>query len=176
MSPFFPETDPPMIRWPERYHPERTPVHACNELRSPAPAGVLWAWLVRAALWPTWYENSSNVEFLKGAGPDLAPGTVFRWRTFGVTVTSRVEEFVPGERIGWTARGIGVDAYHAWLLEPGAEGCRILTEETQHGWLARAGSALMPARMEKYHQLWIEALSRQGQTGLPPDPNPADAR
>ena len=158
-----------MIRWPERYHPDRTPVHVSNEIVSPAPAEALWAWLVRAAQWPRWYENSSKVEFLEGAGPDLAAGTLFRWRTFGITITSRVVEFVPRERIAWDARGIGVDAYHAWLLEPRAGGCRILTEETQHGWLARASSRLMPRRMGKYHQRWIEALSQKAQTGPPPN-------
>ena len=55
-----------MIRWPERYHPGRAPVHVANETVSPAPAEALWAWLVRAALWPTWYENSSGVEFPEG--------------------------------------------------------------------------------------------------------------
>jgi hypothetical protein len=159
-----------MIRWPERYRPGNTPVHVVNELRSAAPVDALWAWLVRAALWPTWYENSSNVELIEGGGPDLEAGTVFRWRTFGVTVTSRVEEFAPRERIGWTARGIGVDAYHGWLFEPGAGGCRILTEETQHGWLARTGDLVLPRRMGKWHQVWLESLSRQAITGLPPDP------
>jgi hypothetical protein len=164
-----------MIRWPEHYHPGRTPVHVRNELTSPAPPNALWAWLVRAALWPTWYENSSKVEFLEGTGPDLAAGTVFRWRTFGVRVTSRVEEFVPYERIAWSARGVGVDAYHAWLLEPGPAGCRVLTEETQHGWLARAGGALLPGRMGKYHQIWLEALSRNAATGFPPPAGTAPA-
>ncbi len=158
-----------MIRWPERYHPDNTPVFVTNEIVSPAPAEAVWAWLVRAALWPTWYENSANVEFLEGTGPDLAAGTVFRWRTFGVTVTSRVVELVPRERIAWDARAMGLDAYHAWLLEPREGGTRILTEETQHGWLARTGSLLMPRRMEKGHQTWIEALSEKAQTGMPPD-------
>lgn len=159
-----------MIRWPERYHPDRTPVHVTNEVRSTAPVGALWAWLVRADLWPKWYPNSSNVEFVEGTGPDLALGTVFRWRTFGIGITSTVREFVPGERIAWDAKGVGVDAYHAWLFEPGPDGCRILTEETQHGWMARAGSIAFPRRMGKYHQIWLENLSRQAATGLPPDP------
>jgi uncharacterized protein YndB with AHSA1/START domain len=164
-----------MVRWPERYHPERAPVHVRNELTSSAPPEALWAWLVRAALWPTWYPNSSGVEFIEGEGPDLAPGTVFRWRTFGVGITSRVEELVPCERIAWSARGVGVDAYHAWLLEPGPGGCRILTEETQHGWLARAGNTLLPRRMGKYHHIWLEGLSRQAATGFPPPAGTAPA-
>ena len=157
-----------MIRWPERYHPDHAPVHVTNELVSPARCKVLWAWLVRAVLWPAWYANASKVEFAGGAGPDLAPGVVFRWRTFGVSITSRVEEFVPCERIAWSARGVGVDAWHARLLEPRADGCRVLTAETQHGWLARAGDLVLPRRMGKWHQIWIEALDRQARTGPPP--------
>ncbi|MBV9108809.1 MAG: SRPBCC domain-containing protein [Gemmatimonadetes bacterium] len=158
-----------MIRWPERYHPDVAPVHVRNEIVSPAPAEALWAWLVRAALWPSWYPNSSRMEFLEGDPPDLALGTLFRWRTFGVTITSRVVEFVPGERIAWSADGMGVDAYHAWLLQPAEGGTRVLTEETQYGWLARTGDLVLPRRMGKHHQIWLEALSRQAQSGFPPN-------
>jgi hypothetical protein len=80
---------------------------------------------------------------------------------------SRVEEFVPAERIAWTARGTGVEAYHAWLLTPVADGCRVLTEETQYGWLARAGRLLLPNRMHTQHQRWLDALAGQAMGGSP---------
>ena len=131
---------------------------------------VIWAWLIRATRWPTWYENSAKVRFLQGNPPDLALGTRFRWKTFGVTIESTVLEFVPEERIAWDAQGVGVDAYHAWVLHRTAQGCHVLTEETQHGWLARAGDLLMPRRMSKYHQLWLEGLRDKAAEGFPPEP------
>jgi len=100
-------------------------------------------------------------------GP-LRLGTTFRWTTFGVTIVSRVEEFALGERIAWNARGTGVDAYHAWLIEKTEKGCRVLTEETQNGWAARLGKLFMPSRMQKYHQIWLEGLERQARGGGPP--------
>ena len=62
-------------------------------------------------------------------------------------------------RIAWLATGVGVQAYHAWLITPTATGCTILTEETQHGLIARAGRLVFPNRMERWHQKWLEALA-----------------
>jgi hypothetical protein len=151
------------INWPDKYHPSRTGVHVTNSLAVDVNAEVLWAWMIRAELWPTWYPNSSNVVFLNTPGPDLALGTRFRWKTFGVTIESEVQEFIPYERLAWNAVGTGVDAYHAWLFEPG----NVLTEETQKGFLARLSSLAMPTRMHKYHQIWLEKLRDKATNGLP---------
>jgi uncharacterized protein YndB with AHSA1/START domain len=91
-----------VIRWPEDRKPEKSAVHVRNELEMPASPEVVWSWLVRAALWPTWYPNSQNV-VIEGGGHDLRPGSKFRWKTFGITLDSEVEEFVPSERLAWSA-------------------------------------------------------------------------
>ena len=160
--------DSDSIIWPPRYAPENSPVHVRNELAMDASCDALWAWLIRASLWPTWYINSAHVQFPDGGGPDLTLGARYRWMTFGVTIDSTVLEFVPEERIAWNARGLGVDAYHAWVMRRTPQGCHVLTEETQHGWLARLGNLLMPNRMHKYHQVWLEALRDRAAQGYPP--------
>jgi uncharacterized protein YndB with AHSA1/START domain len=160
----------PEVRWPERYAPRHCPVHVRNELSMPdSPPARVWAWLVRAVLWPAWYVNSADLRILGSAGPDLQLGTRFRWRTFGVTIASTVLECVPGERIAWDAHAFGVDAYHAWVLRPVNGGCHVLTEETQHGALARLSHLVMPDRMHRFHQVWLEALQEQSRKGVPPD-------
>ncbi|MGO9274465.1 MAG: SRPBCC domain-containing protein [Terriglobia bacterium] len=158
-----------MIRWPQEFHPSRVPVHVRNELDMRVSPEAVWAWLVRAVIWPTWYPNSKNVRILQGPGPELAPGTRFRWRTFGVNIESVVEEFVPYERIAWSARGLGVRAYHAWLIQKTADGCHVLTEETQYGWLARLGKVFVPNRMHHHHQIWLEQLHQKAASGPPPE-------
>jgi len=157
-----------MIRWPENFSPDRTVVHVRNELEMPVTAEAVWAWLIRAKLWPTWYPNSQNV-LLEGGALDLAPGVRFRWKTFGVNLNSRIEEFVPPERLAWSARSAGVGAYHAWLIEKKPSGCHVLTEESQNGMIARLSNALRPANMSRYHQLWLEQLMAKAKTGPPPD-------
>jgi len=132
-----------------------------------APKHV-WAWLIRAPLWPTWYVNSANVQFLQGAAPDLALATRFKWKTFDVTIESTVLEFVPAERIAWDARAFGIEVYHAWVIQKTPTGCHVVTEETQRGWLARLGKLLMPNRMWKYHQIWLEGLRANAAQGVPP--------
>jgi hypothetical protein len=105
---------------------------------------------------------------ISGIDQVLKKGSRFHWKTFGVSLGSTVLEYVPNERIAWDAHAFGVDAYHAWVLRPSAKGCHVLTEETQHGWIARLGMLFMPNRMHQYHQLWLEALAGKAGAGLPP--------
>ena len=155
-----------MIRWPEKYSSDRTRVHVRNQLEMPVPSEVVWAWLVRAELWPTWYRNSKRVA-IEGGGPDLHPGSRFRWTTFGVRLDSKVEEFVARERLAWSARAPGIDAYHGWLIESRPSGCNVLTEENQNGWLATLSNALRPRNMTVQHQNWLESLQRKAAEGPP---------
>jgi uncharacterized protein YndB with AHSA1/START domain len=156
-----------MIDWPEKYRPDRTAVHVHNEMGMPAPAETVWAWLVRADLWPSWYPNSQNVEVEHGA-EGLQLGSRFRWKTFGVNLKSKVEEFVPYERLGWTSRAMGIDSYHAWLIERRPAGCHVITEENQNGWLARLSHAMRPSNTSRYHQIWLQKLLEKAKSGLPP--------
>jgi len=156
-----------LIRWPEKYAPGRTPVHIRNELDMDVKPDLVWDWLVRAKLWPTWYSNSANVA-VEGGGSDLGAGSRFRWKTFGVNLVSKVEEFVPVERLAWSARGMGIDAYHAWLIEPTSLGCHVITEETQIGLLPRLNNIMRPNQMTRKHQEWLESLVAKARTGLPP--------
>lgn len=144
-------------------------VHVRNEIEIPAAAETIWSWLIRAKLWPAWYPNSENV-LIQGGGPDLQPGLRFRWKTFGVTLSSKVEEFIPPERLAWSARAAGVVAYHAWLIERQDVGCRVVTEECQNGLLARLNNALRPNNMSTYHQLWLEQLKTKALAGPPAGP------
>jgi uncharacterized protein YndB with AHSA1/START domain len=158
-----------VISWPEKYRPERTAVHVRNELEMSVRPETVWAWLVRADLWPTWYRNSEKVA-IEGGGHELGPDSRFRWRTFGVTLESMVTEYRPRERLAWNARSMGVDAYHAWLIEERPYGCYVLTEENQNGWLARLSNQLRPQNMHKQHQDWLNGLLRKAKEGAPPSP------
>jgi uncharacterized protein YndB with AHSA1/START domain len=141
-----------------RFDPRIAPVAAHNELTIDAMPERIWEILVRAADWPRWYPNSRNVR-IERDGSDLFPGAKFSWITFGICLRSVVQEFSPFARIAWNAKFLGVDAYHAWVIEPTARGCRVITEETQYGWLARTGDWLMPARLSIFHQLWLRRLA-----------------
>ena len=161
---------PNQILWPSRYEPANCPVHVRNELAMASAPETVWAWLIRAQLWSTWYPNSANIVFLAGPPPDLTLVARFRWKTFGITIESTVLEFLPYERLAWDARGTGLDAYHAWLIQKTDQGSNVIAEETQRGWVARLGKALRPNRMEQHHQIRLEGLREKASRGLPPSP------
>ena len=154
------------IRWPSEFDPSRAPIHVRNDVVTTATPDVVWAWLVPATAWPGWYSNAHAVR-IEGGGEELFQGSAFRWWTFGVPLKSTVQEFVPPQRIAWTAGGPGVWAYHTWLISPVPAGTHVLTEETQYGWVARLGNALQPRRMSNGHQVWLESLRRQAERGVP---------
>jgi len=166
------------IRWPAGFAPGGPPVFVHNHRRIAAPPAVVWAWLVRAPLWPAWYPNSHRVRLLAGADPGvpgggLAMGTHFAWRTFGVAIRSTVRDCVPHERLGWDGAGLGAQVYHAWRLLPDGAGTLVVTEETQRGWGARLAHALRPQRMWDGHEQWLEQLERRAREGMPPGDIPA---
>ncbi len=164
----------PAIRWPAQFEPARAAVHVRNELLMAAPTGAVWDILIRAAEWPAFYDNARDVA-IEGGGSDLFAGARFTWKTFGVRLESAVEEFAPPERIAWRAKTVGVLAYHAWLITPTDTGCHVLTEETQHGVLARAGKLLFPSRMGVWHQRWLEGLAERARTYPPSTTIPSTA-
>jgi uncharacterized protein YndB with AHSA1/START domain len=143
------------ILFPASFAPANSPVFVHNEIDINAKPEAVWNWLIKAGTWPEWYFNAANVAL---PSTHLSKDTVFRWKTFGNTLQSQVQEFVPNERLAWLATGSGIKAYHARLIIPTGTGCKVITEETQHGWMCRLGKILFPKRMYKYHQIWLEGL------------------
>ena len=172
--------EPNQILWPTRYKLNCT-VDVRNELEMSSSADAVWAWLIRAQLWPTWYPNSANMRFITGQPPDLALGTRFKWKTGflnvdtgkasapGLTVDCKVKEFLPPERLAYEFQGPGIKGYQAWLIKKTENGCCVHTEEKQRGLLARLLKSIgIPDRMVKQHQLWLALLRDNAAKGLPP--------
>jgi uncharacterized protein YndB with AHSA1/START domain len=149
------------INWPDHFKPENCAIHVVNELEMDAPPDAVWDCLIHAAAWPEWYPNASNVTVHDAPDGRLSAGARFRWKTFGVVIDTRVEEFEPPMRIAWSAKAFGLEVYHAWLIIPLADGCKVITEETQNGILARLGQWMRPGQMHKFHQIWLENLAER---------------
>ena len=154
------------MKWPPGFEPDKSSVYARNEIAVAAPPERVWRWLIRAANWPLWYSNSSNVSFISGDGLDLAPGMQFRWKTFGATITSRVIVFDPPRELGWDARGV-LDAYHGWEIVPEGDGCRVITEECQNGLVPKLAWWYLRPMLLRGHQNWIESLKARAEAGEP---------
>jgi hypothetical protein len=156
------------MHWPDGMEPALATVSAYNELVIPAAPATIWHWLCRASGWPNWYSNCGWLKFRDGDGPDLAAGTAFVWKTFGVRVRSTVIVFDPEREVGWDASAFGLRAYHGWQLEViDHDHTRVITEETQHGPLTTIGRWYLRRGLHREHQNWLESLSRMAQSGEP---------
>jgi hypothetical protein len=105
------------IRWPDGFDPAHADLFAHNAVVINAPAKSVWAKLIAAAAWPTWYSNARDVVMSDPSG-QLGKDVTFDWTTFGLEIASKVAEFAPYERLSWYGNGNQLRAYHTWLLAP----------------------------------------------------------
>lgn len=157
------------MKWPSGMEPGSVAVYARNEIEIAAAPERVWRWLVGGERWPQWYENCTSFHYTdKQGGPDLTAGRNFQWRTFSARVRSVVLVFEPYRELGWDARATGLYAYHGWMLEPGGVGCRVVTEETQSGWVPMLARWYLRRMLVRGHQGWLEDLRRMAESGDPP--------
>ena len=146
------------IHWPKGFGPKEADAFVHNEIWINAPASVIWTNLVNAGDWPAWYSNASDMQIGSSDRKTLQAGTTFTWQTFGFPIQSKVNEFVPGNRLGWYGNGTGIRAYHTWLLVEKAGGCEVITEESQVGPSAIRYNIEQPSAMHDGHDWWLTAL------------------
>jgi uncharacterized protein YndB with AHSA1/START domain len=159
-----------VISWPDEHTPAASAFHAVNELQIPAEPEVVWAWLVRPDLWPRYYSNARLIRHLGGPWPTLELGSRWRWLSFGALVTSEVTEYAPVERLAWSAKELGGSGHHGWVLRSEGGGTFVRTEETQKGLGIQLVKPALRPLMIRFHQRWLEGLSRVASEGPPPAP------
>jgi hypothetical protein len=151
------------IHWPDGFHPEQADLFAHNEITVHASCEKVFANILDAQVWPSWYPNSHNVQLLNSPDGKLNEGTRFSWDTFGVHIESRVHELIPDSRIGWFGNGTGMNAYHTFLLLKTNKGCHIVTEEVVKGSGAVDFRKKQPNAMHEGHDLWLSTLKRHSE-------------
>jgi uncharacterized protein YndB with AHSA1/START domain len=151
------------IHWPDGFHPEQADLFAHNEIVIRASCEKVFASLVDAPEWPSWYPNSHNVKLLNSPDGKLHEGTRFSWDTFNVAIESRVHEFVPNSRLGWFGDGTGMNAYHTFLLLKTGESCHVVTEEVVKGPGAIEFRQQQPNAMHEGHDLWLQTLKKHSE-------------
>lgn len=160
-----------VIIWPKDYIPETSDNYVSNEIIVANLSTLdIWPFLNNPLVWPTYYHNVSEIRSYNRTGPQLFLGARFRFTTFGLPVEAEVTEYEPPvdenpARIAWhgwatIAPGSRLDVHHAWLLENLPQGrCRILTQATQNGKLARKLAQTKPNLMLNAHQEWLNGLA-----------------
>jgi uncharacterized protein YndB with AHSA1/START domain len=106
-----------------------------------APLTRIWSLTTDVDRWPEW---NKAVQSARLEGP-VAPGSVFRWKSGGFSVTSTFRNIEPMTHLTWTGVAFGTKAVHSWTFTPTDHGVRVTTIETFDGWLP----AILPGAMQK---------------------------
>lgn len=133
---------------------QHAPLAARKEILIAAPVEKVWRIQSAIERWPEWQPDVSSVR-LEGA---LTPGTVFRWKAKGLTITSTLQEVEPPRRISWTGVAPGMQAIHIWLFEPQDNFTRVVTEESLSGWLTHLLKLFDRAFLEKSLEASLQTL------------------
>jgi uncharacterized protein YndB with AHSA1/START domain len=149
----------PLTHWPQGLEPRNVDVFVHNEGWIAAPPSVVWANLIDATRWPSWYANAADVK-IDGGRPRLAQRVGFSWTTFGFPIRSTVDVFEPDHEIGWSVDSPQFRVHHAWVLVPERGGTRVITEEAQKGAEAIKFRLEQPNAMYDGHDWWLSALGR----------------
>ena len=132
------------------------PVITRDEILIHAPVETIWNIQTDVAAWPSW---QPDVDGAQADGP-LAVGSVFRWQTAGLDITSTVTEVDAPHRIVWGGPAQGIVAVHVWTLDAREDGVLVRTAESWEGDPVTAQAAPLQAALDESLRNWLENLKR----------------
>ena len=137
----------------------KAPVVTRDEIMISAPIETIWEIQTNVDAWPTWQPDVDVAE----SDEPLAPGSVFRWQTAGLDITSTVEEVDAPHRIAWGGPASGIVAVHVWTLEEQDGGVLVHTEESWEGEPVTAQTEALQGALDASLRAWLENLKREAE-------------
>ncbi|WP_055586242.1 SRPBCC family protein [Streptacidiphilus griseoplanus] len=144
-------------------HPDETaPVITRKEIVVNAPLQTVWKVQTDVENWPTWQPNvTSLVKETPGA---LRSGSVFRWATEGLDITSTVKTVEHDKCLAWGGPAQGINAIHVWTFTPVKGGVLVRTEESWTGAPVVANTAVLQAALDNSLQNWVNNLKHRSES------------
>jgi hypothetical protein len=84
----------------------------------------------------------------------------------GLQFESTIKEFEAPYRLSWESRKKSIQGYHAWLLIPTPRGCRVITDESQNGWLTALEKTFQRKKLQRLHDVWLAALKQRAEAAV----------
>ena len=135
------------------------PVITRDEIVISAPIRTIWDIQTDVADWPSWQPDVDGAE---SDGP-LAEGSVFRWQTARLDITSTVEEVDAPHRIVWGGPAQGIVAVHVWTLDERDDGVLVRTAESWEGDPVTAQTEALQAALDGSLRGWLENLKQEAE-------------
>ncbi len=135
----------------------QAPVFAESEVEIAAGPEAVWDVLTDFERWPSW---NPDVKSLSVNG-EVAPGTRFRWKAGGASITSTLERVERPRLVAWTGRTFGASAIHVYRLD-GRDGATVVhTEESFAGPLARLLRGRLQTTLQKSLETGLHHLKAE---------------
>ena len=152
------------IDWPQVYQPSQAKFYVHNEIEIQASPEIVWAILIDALAWPSWYQGAKNLSYAQTKDSSLQANSVFYWRTMGLDFESSIKAFEPHRFLAWESKRKSIQGYHIWLIIPTEQGCKVITDEAQNGWLTFFEKTFQPKKLQRLHDLWLACLKEKAET------------
>ncbi|MEU3954100.1 SRPBCC family protein [Streptomyces achromogenes] len=138
------------------------PVITRDSILIDAPLHTIWKVQTDVANWPSWQPDVDGMA--KDTPGRLRPGSVFRWSTEGLDITSTVQQADYGKRLVWGGPAQGITAVHVWTFTPTRNGVLVHTEESWSGAPVLADRAALQAALDNSLRKWVDNLKREAET------------
>ncbi|WP_327008627.1 multicopper oxidase domain-containing protein [Dactylosporangium sp. NBC_01737] len=133
----------------------------------PAPLHTIWKIQTDVENWPSWQPDVVGV--VKDTPGQLRPGSVFRWSTEGLSITSTVKQVEYCKRLAWGGPAQGITAIHVWTFTPTSGGVLVHTEESWTGDPVVANQATLQAALDNSLHNWVNNLKHEAEAAhMPP--------
>lgn len=127
---------------------QNAPVVTIKSIIIEAKPEKIWGILTDIGNWPRW---NKNIDLSKIDGP-LQPNAIFKWKSAGMMITSRLHTVAPFYSFGWTGKVFGAFAIHNWMIKAIENASEVTTSESVDGLLIK----LLKKRMQKATDTTLE--------------------
>jgi hypothetical protein len=162
-SAFAQQNNAEKINFPTPYEPSKSKFYVHNEIEINAKPEVVWGFLIDALKWQSWYKGAKNISFINPNDTILSSSSVFKWETMGLKFQSTIKQFEPNRLLAWESKKKCIQGYHVWLIVPTDKGCKVITDESQNGWLTFFEKAFQKNKLKKLHDVWLTELKKKAE-------------
>jgi hypothetical protein len=152
------------INWPEGFKPTESDFFIHNEIDIKASPQVVWDIFINTAKWPELNKKAEGIKLLNSPDGKLNSSSVFIWSPAG-KFTSTIKEFRPPYNVAWLGETDNkkITIYNAWMIIPTAEGCKVISDESQNGPKTRMEKIFAPNMVRKDLHNWLIKLKEQSE-------------
>ncbi|GGH21582.1 hypothetical protein GCM10007423_02800 [Dyadobacter endophyticus] len=153
------------INWPEGFTPAESDFFIHNEIDIKASPQVVWDIFIHAAKWPELNKKSEGIKLINSPDGKLNSSSVFIWSPAG-KFKSTIKEFKPPYNVAWLGETDNkkMTIYNAWMIIPTAEGCKVISEESQNGPKTKIEKIFAPNMVSKDLKNWLIRLKEQSES------------